>query len=43
LHATPQGQRLLALALLANGQAAEAYEVMARALLQEDPTGESLE
>jgi hypothetical protein len=43
LHATQQGQRLLALALLANGQAAEAYEVMARALLQEDPTGESLE
>jgi hypothetical protein len=40
LHATPQGQRLLALALLANGQAAEAYEVMARVLLEEDPRRE---
>jgi predicted amidophosphoribosyltransferase len=30
LHATPQGQRLLALALLAAGQMAEALEVIER-------------
>jgi hypothetical protein len=32
LHTTPQGQRLLALALLANGQMVEAYELIERLL-----------
>ncbi len=32
LHTTPQGQRLLALALLANGQMAEACELIGRLL-----------
>ena len=32
LHATPQGQRLLALALVATGQMADALELMERSL-----------
>jgi hypothetical protein len=36
LHTTPQGQRLLALALLAAGQMAEAHEVIER-LLPDNP------
>ncbi len=39
LHATPQGQRLLVLALLANGQTAEAQGIIERLLLQEGPMG----
>ena len=35
LHATPQGQRLLGLALLADKQVAEAYGVMERLLREE--------
>jgi hypothetical protein len=37
LHATPYGQRLLALALLVNGYMAEAYAVLERVLQAQPP------
>jgi hypothetical protein len=37
LHATPDGKRLLALALLANGQMAEAYTVIEQVMQAQPP------
>jgi hypothetical protein len=37
LHATPDGQRLLALALLVNGQMAEAYALIEQVLRAQQP------
>jgi len=37
LHTTPYGQRLLALALLVNGQMAEAYAVLEQVLQAQPP------
>jgi hypothetical protein len=37
LHATPDGQRLLALALLANGHMAEAYALIEQVLQAQQP------
>ena len=37
LHTTPHGQRLLALALLVNGQMAEAYALIEQVLQEQQP------